>query len=327
MDFNYPDTGFVIPEQVSLSGSELANLAESAVNEGFESVWCSEEWGYSAFGLLSRVSERVSCPLGTCVVSAFSRTPATLAANALTLDEATGGKFMLGVGTSTPEMVEGFHGVSFEQPLRRVRETFEIVELGLAGDRMNYEGALFAPEGFRLNHSPAGSVPLLNAAIGPHNIAMSIEYADGIMPHMIPFSAIEEAVSEAEEHTNQTSDLHILPTVPACVSSDGEEARAVLANFVAYCLGSTRVFADVLSRYGFANEVMTVRDHWNTGDREAAADSIPLELIDEVGIAGTPERARSRFQELTDQWETVLVTCPHGISAEQTRTTVKSLIE
>lgn len=324
-EFDYPETGFVLPEQADFSASELVRLAESVVESGFDSVWCNEEWGYSAFSILSRVAERVSCPLGTCVVSGFARTPAALAANALALDEATDGAFLLGVGTGTPEIVEGFHGVPFDQPLLRLRETFEIVEQGLAGERMNYDGRQFKPEGFRLNHAPAASVPILNAAVGPHNIAMSIEYADGIMPHMIPFPAIDDAIARGEERAGRDADLHVLPTVPTCVTEDGDEARQVLAKYVAYCLGSTRVFADVIVEHGYADEIAVVQNHWDAGEHAAAADAVPPALLDEVGITGTPERARQRLDELTDEFESVLLTCPHGATREQVWTTVNAL--
>jgi alkanesulfonate monooxygenase SsuD/methylene tetrahydromethanopterin reductase-like flavin-dependent oxidoreductase (luciferase family) len=322
--FDYPDTGIVLPENTSMTGTELVELAVEAVEAGFDSVWCSEEWGYNAFALLARINERVPCTLGTSVVSAFSRTPSTLAASALTLQEETRGRFILGIGTGTPEIVEGFHGTSFDRPLQRVRETLEIIDLGLSGQRMNYDGNSFSPEGFVLNHHQKRRVPIFNAAVGATNIRMSVEYADGMMPHLLPISTIEDAIPR-NKRANDRERLRVYPVVPTVVGANSETARRTLSEYVAYCIGSTHVFYDVLSTHGFADTAAQVREHWQQGDSEEAIEATTDELLDEVGIAGTSDQARRRFVEINDKVDGVLIAFPHEVDEKTVRRSLSAL--
>lgn len=322
--FEYPDTGIVLPENTSMTGTELVELAVEAVDAGFESVWCSEEWGYNAFILLARINGRVQCTLGTSVVSAFSRTPSTLTASALTLQEETDNGFILGIGSGTPEIVEGFHGASFDRPIQRIRETLEIIDLGLSGQRINFDGDSFSPEGFVLNHNEERRVPLFNAAVGPANIAMSVEYADGIMPHLLPISATEDAIPRGERASGEER-LRIYPVVPTVVGTNSETARRTLSEYVAYCIGSTHVFYDVLSTHGFDETATRIRKHWQEGSTERASGAVTDELLDEVGIAGTANEARRRLEEINDDVDGVLIAFPHGVDEKTVRRTISAL--
>jgi alkanesulfonate monooxygenase SsuD/methylene tetrahydromethanopterin reductase-like flavin-dependent oxidoreductase (luciferase family) len=322
--FDYPDTGVVLPENTSMTGTELVELATEAVDAGFDSIWCSEEWGYNAFALLARINERVRCTLGTSVVSAFSRTPSTLAASALTLQEGTDDGFILGIGSGTPEIVEGFHGSSFDRPIQRIRETLEIIDLGLSGQRINFDGDSFSPEGFVLNHNRERRVPVFNAAVGPTNIAMSLEYADGIMPHLLPISAIEDAIPR-DERASGSERLRVYPVVPTTVGTDSEAAKRTLSEYVAYCIGSTHVFYDVLSTHGFEDTATRIRDHWQREEPKRATEAVTDELLDEVGIAGTASEARQRLEEINSNVDGVLVAFPHEVDQKTVRRSISAL--
>lgn len=321
-----PETGLVLPEYASMDGSELVSFGERAVDAGFESVWCGETWGYNAFTLLGRLSERVDVHVGTSIANVFARSPAALASQALTLQQATDGKFVLGIGTSTPQVVESFHGESFDRPLRRIRETIEIVDLALSGERIEYDGAVFDLHGFALNHADGDEVPILNGALGETNVALTIEYADGLIPHMFPLTDLDAAIAAAEERAGESADLHIAPSLPTAISEDGDEARRVLSKHVAYYVGSTSFYNDVVADHGFPEEADAIREGWENRDHEAAAEAVSEELLDALGIVGTPERARRRMRELLDgQIDTALVSFPMDATEEMFEATIEAL--
>jgi alkanesulfonate monooxygenase SsuD/methylene tetrahydromethanopterin reductase-like flavin-dependent oxidoreductase (luciferase family) len=325
-DFEYPRIGIVLPEYADKSADWLVEYAEDAVANGFNSVWVGEGWGYNPFALLNRVAECTDCGLGTCIANVFARSPAALAANALALHDVSDGQFVLGLGASTPMVVEGFHGQSFERPLRRIRETIEIVDLALAGERIEYDGEVFDVSGFKLNHADEANVPVLNAALGTTNIAMSIDFADGLLPHLMPLPAIGDAITEARERANRDRELHVAPSIPTAVSDDPEKARSVLASHVAYYAGSTDFYNDVIADHGFPEEAAAIQEAWRSGDKAAAADAVTPELQNALGIAGTPEQARERVNELLNGIvDTALISFPQGASDEMFRATIEAL--
>lgn len=317
MSFDYPRTGLVLPEYADVSDDWLTEFGVRAADAGFDSVWCGEGWGYNAFQLLARIGERTDAALGTCIANVFARSPAALAANALTLHDLTDGQFLLGLGASTPQVVESFHGQSFERPLRRIRETIEIVDMALAGERIDYDGDVFSLGGFQLNHAADAEVPVFNAALGRTNIALTIDFADGLLPHLMPLTALDDAIAEGEARANSTADLHVAPSIPTSVSTDPEEAERVLAKHIAYYAGSTDYYNDVIASNGFPDEAEAVKDAWRGGDKAGAAEAVSRDLIDAIGIAGTPEDARERVAELLDGTvDTALLSFPQGASEE-----------
>ncbi|WP_435073563.1 LLM class flavin-dependent oxidoreductase [Halorubrum sp. HHNYT27] len=328
MNVTYPRTGLVLPEYADVTDDWLVDFGVRATDVGFDSVWCGEGWGYNVFQLLARVGQRRETWLGTCIANVYARSPAALAANALTLHDLTDGKFVLGVGSSTPQIVEKFHGQQFERPLRRVRETIEIVNLALSGDRLNYDGEIFSIGGFRLNHADGVEIPVFNAALGRTNIALTIDFADGLLPHLIPLSALDDVIAEGERRAHSTAHPHVAASIPTSVSRDPEEAERVLAKHIAYYAGSTDYYNDVIAANGFADEAAKISDAWRGGDRERASQAVSRELMDAIGIAGTPEEARRRVSELLeDTVDTALLSFPKGATEEMFTLALEALPE
>ncbi|MFB6220911.1 MAG: LLM class flavin-dependent oxidoreductase [Halolamina sp.] len=324
----FPETGIVLPDTADRTAADLLAFAERADRAGVDSVWAWEGWGYNPFALLGRAAERTDCWLGTAICNGFARSPATLAMGAATLADATDGRFVLGIGTSTPSVVEELHGKPFDQPLRRLRETFEILDRALAGKPVTYDGRVFDLSGYELQHSGAGEgVPVWNAALGRTNVAMTLEYADGLLPNLLPFEAIPDAVTAGAERAGLADpDVHVAPMVPTCVDADEAAARRVLARHIAYYVGAVEFYNAVVSRHGYAETASAVADAWEAGDREAAADAVTPELMDAVGVAGTPTDAREGFAELlAGPADTVLASFPDGLDDEMVRAGIDAL--
>jgi alkanesulfonate monooxygenase SsuD/methylene tetrahydromethanopterin reductase-like flavin-dependent oxidoreductase (luciferase family) len=319
-----PRTGLVVPSD--RSSDRLLELAADAADAGFDSVWAPGGWGYDPFTLLGRIAERTDCALGTCVANAFARSPAALAGSALALDEATDGRFVLGIGASTPAVVEGFHGERFDRPLRRIRETIEILDLALSGDRIDYDGDVFELDGFRLDHAGDASVPVLNAALGRTNVAMTIDHADGLLPHLLPLPGISDAVDDARDRARTDGDLHVAPSIPTAISDDPAAARDVLSEHVAFYVGSTTYYRDVVATHGFPDEAAAIHAAWQDGDRAGAADAASRDLLEAVGIAGRPEYARERLAAVLDGVaDTAIVSFPRGATDEMHRAAIEAL--
>lgn len=327
-DFEYPRTGLVLPEYADISDNWLVEFGVSAADAGFDSVWCGEGWGYNPFQLLARIGDRVDVALGTCIANVFARSPAALAANALSLHDQTDGRFILGLGASTPQVVESFHGVPFERPLRRIRETIEIVDLALSGDRITYDGEVFSLSGFVLNHADDARVPVFNAALGRTNVALTIDYADGLLPHLMPLPALESAIADGAQRAHSAPNLHVSPSIPTSVSRDPEEAEQILAKHIAYYAGSTDFYNDVIADNGFPDEAAAIQSAWQDGDRSDAAAAISRDLIDAIGIAGTPEDARERVRNLLDgPVDTALLSFPQGATEQMFELALEALPE
>ena len=322
-----PETGVVLPELDGFSVADTVAFAVAAERAGFESIWCSEGWGYAPFALLGRISEVTDCWLGTGIAHAFGRTPAAMATNALTLHEATGGRFVLGLGTSSPSVVKGFHGVDFDRPVRRVRETIEVVRLALAGEPIDYDGSAFDADGYVLDHVGDGvDVPIFNAALGPTNVAMTVDYADGIVTYLLPFDSIPSAIAAGRARAGNDADVHITSQIPTCVSHDAEKARTVLADHLAYYVGALDAYHGVVFRHGYPDVADQIRTAWRAGEHDRARRAVTDALLDAVGIVGTPERARDRYERILDgPVDTAVITFPAGVDEEMRHAALDAL--
>lgn len=307
-------TGVVLPELETVEAT--LSFADAAERAGAQSLWCSGAWGYGPTPLLGALAERTDCLLGTGIANVFARSPTALAMDALALDGATDGRFVLGVGTGTPAIADGFHGQPFDRPVRRVRETIEIVRLALAGEQIEYDGACFELDGFELYGVPAAGVevPIVGAALGTTNLAMALEYADGITTYLLPIAEVPAALERARDRADVSRTVPVIAQVPTCVSEDPAEARAVLERHLAFYIGALEFYHEVVARHGFRETADRIRTAWTDGDRQRARAAVTRELLDAVGVAGTPDRAREQLATLADgPVEAVMLTFPEGV--------------
>lgn len=283
------------------------DLVVRAEELGYESVWAAEGQGKTAFGKLERwatVTDDIG--LATGIVNVFSRTPAALAQAAATLDAHSGGRAILGLGVAHPGVVEDFHGVPFERPLARMAEYVELLRRYLRGDPEGFDGEFYSPTrtSFWAAFEPErAEIPIYNGALGPDNVRLTGEYADGWLPNLYPESAFEEALGwlgEGAKRSGRTvEDIDVAMYVLTAVHEDRERARRAAAEHVAYYLRDIPGYYDRVAREaGFGAEVTAVRE---ADSLEAGADEISDELLERVAIIGTPEDARlqlTQFREL-----------------------------
>lgn len=291
--------GLLLPQLGELDPVEVAVTAEAL---GYESVWAPELWGTSSAVKLTEIATRTeSIGLGTAIMNVFSRTPAVLAMTAVTLDQVSEGRFTLGVGTSTPKIVEDLHGMAFDRPVRRAHETIEAVQAFTRGEgRVDYDGQLFELADFpSLDHE----VPIYHAALGPANRRVVGRLCDGWIPHNVPFPNLEQAFETVEttarEAGRDPSSIDVAPWIPAAVSEDHDEAMDAIRGHVAYYVGSGEGYRKAVGEM-FPDGADAVAENWRAGDRGEATAAVTDEMVDALGVAATPETAQDRLAELLD---------------------------
>lgn len=283
---------------------------------GYDSVWLGETWGYdlaTSLAELAMVTERVK--LGSGIFNVYSRSPGTVASTAATLDERSGGRFMLGLGVSGANVIEHWHGVPFERPLRRLREYVDIVNMVLRGEKLVYDGEIFKlRRGFTLRFTPLRPhIPIYIAAMTPRSIRQTGEIADGILPIYWPekrYPTLRSALDEGSVlAARPPGSVAIAPYITTQVVLD-EAARtrarqAAKAPLAFYVGRMGRFYAEMLARNGYADEVAAIQRAWQAGP-DAARDAVTDELLDATAIVGTPPEVRAKL----DAWRALGVDCP-----------------
>lgn len=294
------DLGLVAPYWSDLKPEELVETARLAEELGYHSIWVPEMWGRDAFSILGLIAVNTKrIKLATGIIPVYSRSPALIAQTVATLDEISGGRMMLGLGTSGPAVIENWHGLPFEKPLQRTREYVEIIKMILGGGRVDYEGEIFSLKGFRLQFKPLRSdIPVLVAAIGPKNVRLAGETADGWIPFLVPVEGLcdsgKEFAEGARSKGRNADDLIVCPYITTAVSEDADTAKSAVREHIAYYIGGMGTFYfNTVSRYGFGDEAGAIKNAWEGGKKSAAIEAVSDRMFDSLSVSGTPEHAKS----------------------------------
>lgn len=281
---------------------QMREYAVQAEARGLDSVWVGETWGWEAFTLLGELAHLTDdVTLGTGIVPVYSRSPALLGQVAATVSRASDGRFVMGVGTSGPAVIENWHGAEFDRPIGRTAETISVIRKVLSGETLTHDGTDFDLDGFRFRiPTESPDVPVWVGALGPSNVRMSGAVADGWMPIFVPRARIEtlyeEFVDSATDRGRDADSLVVSPNTVAAVSEDGEAARDAVRHHIAFYVGAMGDFYHrSLSEAGYGDEADAVRTAWHEEGRDAAAKAVSESVIDETAIAGTPEQAREQL--------------------------------
>ncbi|MFC4436523.1 MULTISPECIES: LLM class flavin-dependent oxidoreductase [Natrialbaceae] len=291
------NVGLIAP---GFGDDDQADVAVRAEELGYDAVWLGELWGESGVVRATEIAARTDeIGIGTAILNVYSRSPAVLASTAASLRRVSDGRFTLGLGTSTPKAIEDLHGMAFDRPVRRAHETIELVRAFTAGDGpVAYDGELLEVADFPSLDAPT---PIYNAGLGRANRRVVGRLCDGWIPHNIPFSRLEEAfevVAEAaRERDRDPDEITVAPYVPSAVSEDPEEARDVLRRHLAYYVGSGEGYRRAVGTR-FPDEASRIAEAWRDGDRGAAASAVTDEMVDDLGVAGTPDEAREQLERL-----------------------------
>ena len=302
----------------SAMGMDLT-LVQEADRLGFHSVWSAEAYGSDAVTPLTWVAARTErIRVGTAIMQIAGRTPVLTATTALTLDQLSGGRFLLGLGVSGPQVVEGWHGVAYGRPVTRLKEYVQIMKAIFArADALSFEG-----KEYQIPHKGPGStglgkplksilhleqpIPIYAATLTPAGVQAAAEVADGFFPvWMDPdqFHVFQEPIDKGFEAAGgkTLSQFDIAPFVAASMGDDVKACMAPLREHMALYIGGMgakdkNFYTDYATRLGFGEAARKVQDLFLAGKKEEAAATVPEALVDACHLVGPPARIKDRAQ-------------------------------
>ncbi len=301
--------------------TELIALAQEAERLGYDSAWAAEAWGTDAVTVLAWLAATTSTiKIGSAILQMPARTPANTAMTAATLDLMSEGRFLLGLGTSGPQVVEGWHGEPWGKPLAKTREYIEIVRTALRRETLEFEGEHYSvpyrgPDAtglgkpLKLMMRPLrAEIPIYLASLRRRSVELATEIADGWLP--IFFSP--ERARQTFPVPFERDGLDIAPAVPAVLSDDVETARDVLKPYYALYVGGMgargKNFYNELAReYGFEEAAQRIQDLFLDGKQRDAAAAVPDELVDELALVGPRERIAERLEAWKESGATTML--------------------
>jgi F420-dependent oxidoreductase-like protein len=320
-------------------------VVQEAERLGYDSVWSAEAYGSDAATVLGWLAARTTkIRLGSAIFQMPGRSPAMTAMTAATLDQLSGGRMLLGIGSSGPQVAEGWHGQRFGRQLARTREYVEVVRMALARERVNFHGEtldLPLPDGpgkpLKLMISPVQDrVPIYLAAIGPKNTALAGEIADGWIPTFFSpeyVSDFRRLLEEGAARSGRTLEgFDIAPTVNVYVSDDRELARNLMRPVLGLYIGGMgsreqNFYNRLVQRYGFEAEAAHIQDLYLSGRKEEAGAAIPDELIDMVSLCGPRDAVRDRLAAFRDAGVGTLMITPMALTTDDRIEQVRAVAE
>lgn len=332
-----PELDLVISVSEHETPGSVADRAREAEELGFSYVSMGEVTGWNLVPVLTVIAERTeTLGIANDVFSPFGRSPALMAQTALTLHAVSDGRYRLGLGPSSPAITERWHGLEFERPLRRTRETIDIVRQVYAGERLSYEGEIFdIPQGLGYDRSVPDDPPEVDlATLGPTAVEMTGRFGDGWIPQLFTpeglASRMEDLRRGADLGDRTVDDLRVAPLVRTFAHEDREHARETTRSMVAFLVGAYGPFyGNNVAKQGFEDEVAEMRAAWEERDTTAMAEACPDELLDSVAACGTPEEVREqaeRFLEV-DGVDAFRAGFVNGMSEADRRTTMEALAD
>lgn len=311
--------GLELPYTEMGDRDSMIDLARLAEDLGYDVVWCSELYSFDAFTTLTQIAtatERIK--LGTNIANIYARTPAMLASTAASLDQISGGRFILGIGVSGPQVIEGWHGVPYDRPITRTRETIEIVRRVLSGDKLVHEGDVFTlTKGLRIINKPLRpDLPIYVASLGPKNVEMTAELADGWLPTFFsPAHALQTFGPGLDagrvKRSPSLGPLEVAPFVPA-FAGDVAAGRDILRFIVGFYVGGMgsreqNFYNTLVRRYGFVEEAQRIQDLFLGGDKPGAFAAVPDAMVDAVSLVGDEARIKDGLGAFEAAGATALV--------------------
>ena len=301
---------------------QAVEIARRAEDEwGYDAIWMAETNGPDSFtlaGALAQATQRVT--IGTAIVPVYNRTPAVLAMSAGTLDQLSGGRFILGLGSSSHAIIGDWNGVPFEKPLGHVRESVEIVKQALAGGKTDYQGEFFRSKGLRLGSRPGDPMRIYLAALREKMLHLAGGLGEGLIINFQPASAMPQILEAyragAKAAGRDGSADEVVCRFQVAVTDDRAKARSLVRMAFGGYLAAP-VYNNFLAWCGFEDEAAAIASAFARRDREAVATAIHDELIDRIAIIGTADECREQLAGFVAAGVTTPVLAPIATSPDE----------
>ena len=333
---------------LGLTAEQQLAIVREAEAAGFDSVWAAEAYGSDTATVLAWLganTERIK--LGSAIFQMPARTPAMTAMTAATIDNISNGRMLLGIGSSGPQVAEGWHGQPFAKQLQRTREYVAIVRMALARERVDFDGEIYTlpiPDGpgkaLKLTIGPVQErIPIYIAAIGPKNTQLTGEIADGWLPtffspeHVDEFRGLLEEGAACNGNGKKIDEsFDIAPNVNVAIDDDIDRAHDAMRPFFALYVGGMgsrdkNFYNALVRRYGFEDAAQEVQDLYLDGKKDEAAAALPAELIDRVSLCGPKARVAERLAVYRDAGVGTLVCSPMAFDVDGRTRMIRELAE
>ena len=312
---------------------EAADQVAALEKSGLDTVWVAEAYGFDSptlMGYLAAKTETVE--IGSAILNVYSRTPGALAQTAAGLDNVSGGRAILGLGASGPQVIEGWHGLPYDKPLGRTREVVDIVRMALRRERLVHDGKIFhlpLPEGQgtglgkplkMLTKPERSSIPIYVAALGQKNVEGTAEYADGWLPFLYAPEKAHAVWGDAlaagtARRPDDLGPLEVVAGGMVCVGDDVKGmldlARPMFALYIGGMGAKGRNFYNTLAcEYGFEAEAAKIQELYLGGNKRDAEAVVPLELLEMVNLVGPASYVRERIEAFRESGVTNLQVMP-----------------
>jgi len=330
---------------LGLTAGQQIELVKEAEAAGFDSVWAAEAYGSDAATVLAWIAAQTEkIKLGSAIFQMPARSPAMTAMTAATLDNLSDGRVIIGLGSSGPQVAEGWHGQRFPKQLRRTREYVEILRKALARERLEYDGDIYTlplPDGpgkaLKLTIATVQErIPIYIAAIGPKNTQLAGEIADGWIPLFFSPEHVSDAKQLLEEGAARSgrdlSGFQISPSVQVRIDDDIDRARDAMRPFLALYVGGMgsrekNFYNALVRRYGFDEAADEVQNLYLEGKKEEAAAALPDELIDKTTLVGPRDVIAERLAVYRDAGVGRLIVTPVAFEPDERKRMVGELAE
>jgi F420-dependent oxidoreductase-like protein len=312
---------------------EAADQVVELEKAGLDTVWVAEAYGFDSPTLMGYLAARTeTIAIGSAILNVYSRTPALIAQTAAGLDNVSGGRAILGLGASGPQVIEGWHGMPYSKPLGRTRETIDIVRAALRREKLEYAGTSFhlpLPEGEgtglgkplkMLTHPERSSIPIYIAALGQKSVQGAAEYADGWLPFLYSPEGAAKVWGEAlaAGRAKRSEELGPLEIAAGGMVAVGEDVKGLLdfarPMFALYIGGmgarGKNFYNDLACQYGYEKEAKEIQDLYLDGKKKEAEAAVPLELLEQANLVGPASYVKERIEAFRESGVTNLQIVP-----------------
>ena len=278
-----------------LSVNEILECSKILSRYNPDSIWIPETWGMEGTSMLATVSQIIKKPkIGSSIINIYSRTPSLIAMSAVTLDTLSNGRLMLGLGTSSESIVQDWHGLSFTQPLQRMREYVDIIRLILSGNKVNYNGKLFHLKNFTLLVKPVRKqIPIYLAAINQKMVDLTWEIADGVIFYLRPISELQSTIQKMQSRKK----IDVTSQFITCMSEDVEKAIDRTKKTLAFYVSVGKIYREFLAKNGFAKETQEIYEEYKKTGLRTNYALVSKNMLDSITICGTPEECKKKLDQ------------------------------
>jgi len=281
-----------------LSVEQVLQCTEMLSETKIDSVWIPETWGMENFSMLGAVANKTKTQkIGSSIINIYSRSPSTISMGAATTDILSNGRLILGLGTSSVPIVEDFHGEKFENPVQRMREYVEIIQLSLTKKQINYSGKIFNLKNFTLLIEPKRqSIPIYLAAINQKMVKLTWEIADGVIFYLRPIAEMKKTILKMQLQKK----IDVACQIITCVSDNSEEAIQRAKKTLAFYISVGKIYREFLAKNGYENETSNIFEEFKKSGFKSNHELVTDSMLNSLCISGSPEESKVQLEKFRD---------------------------